>query len=146
MPEGKSTWTEAEKVSVTLRHVHKFLRFHKLALMVSIVGSLGATPKWDLVKLPAGRSKMACMHAYRAAMEAAKGVALGDNQNADAVKKRGKKASGKTPTTKAKRAREDEGRGPAQDSEVSDTEERTVKKVKTEHDEGLEQFNEKEEV
>ncbi|KAI4251917.1 MAG: hypothetical protein L6R42_008184 [Xanthoria sp. 1 TBL-2021] len=87
------------------------------------------------------------MHAYRAAMEAAKGVALGDNQNADAVKKRGKKPSGKTPAaTKAKRAREDEERAPAQDSEVSDSEERSVKKVKTEHDEGLEQFNEKEEV
>ncbi|KAL8750707.1 MAG: hypothetical protein Q9199_006896 [Rusavskia elegans] len=146
MPEGKSSWTEAEKVSVTLRHVHKFLRFHKLALMVSIVGSLGATPKWDLVKLPAGRSKMACMHAYRAAMEAAKGVALGDNQNADAVKKRGKKQSGKAPAIKVKRARKNEGRAPAQDSDVSDAEERSVKKVKTEHAEGLEQFNEKEEV
>ncbi|KAI4228343.1 MAG: hypothetical protein L6R36_001702 [Xanthoria steineri] len=130
MPEGKSAWTEAEK----------------LALMVSIVGSLGASPKWDLVKLPAGRSKMACTHAYRAIMESAKGVALGDSQNQDAVKKRGKKQSGKTSTTKAKRAREDEERGAAQDSDLSDKEDRSAKKVKTEYDEAQEQLNEKEEV
>ncbi|KAL8980921.1 MAG: hypothetical protein Q9205_004143 [Flavoplaca limonia] len=118
MPEGKSTWTETEK----------------LALMVSIVGSLGAAPKWDLVKLPAGRSKMACMHAYRAVMEAAKGVTLGDNQNADAVKKRPKKSqpSKNATTSKGKRNRNDDE---VQQSDVSETEKPKAKKPKTEDDE-----------
>ncbi|KAL8659759.1 MAG: hypothetical protein Q9226_000255 [Calogaya cf. arnoldii] len=120
MPEGKSAWTEAEK--------------------------------WDQVKLPAGRSKMACTHAYRHVMEAAKEVALGDNQNADAVKKRPKKTqSANTPankaTAKAKRTHgEEEGHGTLQESDVSDEEKRTVKKVKTEHDEELGQFDGKKEV
>ncbi|KAL8999399.1 MAG: hypothetical protein Q9169_001713 [Polycauliona sp. 2 TL-2023] len=102
--------------------------------MVSIVGSLGAAPKWDQVKLPTGRSKQACQHAYRAVMEAAKGVTLGDNQNADAVKKRPKKSqpSKTTTTAKGKRAREHEE---VQQNEVSDEEKPKAKKVKAEHEE-----------
>ncbi|KAL8668662.1 MAG: hypothetical protein Q9168_006716 [Polycauliona sp. 1 TL-2023] len=127
MPEGRTGWSEAEK----------------LALMVSIVHSLGTAPKWDQVKLPEGRSKMACIHAYRGAMEAAKTVTLGDNQNADAVKKRSRKNQTSKTTTggKGKRARnheEDQG------SDASEGEKPEVKRVKTEaekvktEDEGVE--------
>ncbi|KAL8709433.1 MAG: hypothetical protein Q9220_005816 [cf. Caloplaca sp. 1 TL-2023] len=75
MSTGKSgRWTEAEKA----------------ALMASIVASLG-TVNWSKVQLPAGRSRMACWHVYNAVMQEAKGITMGDNNNAGAVKKRGPK-------------------------------------------------------
>ncbi|KAL8734318.1 MAG: hypothetical protein Q9166_001516 [cf. Caloplaca sp. 2 TL-2023] len=117
MSEGKSgRWTEAEKA----------------ALMVSIVASFGSAPVWSKVKLPAGRSRMACMHIYYAAMEEAKGVPLGDTKNADAVKKRGpKRSSTKTSPQKGKRGRKTQEET-VHESDVSEDEGPTAKKVKME--------------
>ncbi|KAL8948959.1 MAG: hypothetical protein Q9222_004896 [Ikaeria aurantiellina] len=91
MSSGKLVrWTEAEKA----------------ALLASIVASLG-TVNWNKVKLPAGRSRMACIHVYSAIMQEAKGVTMGDNNNADAVRKRGPKQSspGKTTGTSKRKGR-----------------------------------------
>ncbi|KAL8775583.1 MAG: hypothetical protein Q9209_000079 [Squamulea sp. 1 TL-2023] len=114
MPSTNASWSEAEK----------------LALMVSIVGSLGA-PKWNQVKLPAGRSQMACKHVYRAAMEEAKGIAMGDNQNAEAIKKRSRK-SPSTKDAKGKRVHEEEQANESDDSQAG---ERKTKKIKMEDEE-----------
>ncbi|KAL8894093.1 MAG: hypothetical protein Q9192_004623 [Flavoplaca navasiana] len=116
MPE-KKPWTEPER----------------FALMVSIIASYGTAPKWDQVKLPTGRTKMACWHAYRAALDAAKGVALDDNQNGEVGKNRSKKSpAAKNTTAKGKRARETEE---VQQSDMSETEKPKAKKLKTEDDE-----------
>ncbi|KAL8802015.1 MAG: hypothetical protein Q9182_004092 [Xanthomendoza sp. 2 TL-2023] len=100
--------------------------------MVSIVASQG-TPNWNQVKLPAGRSRMACVHAYYAAMEGAKEVPLGDTQNADAIKKRGPRAasSAKNSPAKAKRGRKVQEEIP-HESDVSDEEKPQMKKLKKE--------------
>ncbi|KAL8856058.1 MAG: hypothetical protein Q9178_007314 [Gyalolechia marmorata] len=105
-------------------------RTYKLALMISIVCSYGTPPKWSSVKLPAGRSEMACKHAYRNATEEAKGVTLSENPQTDADKK-GAKKSKTTAAAKGKRARENEG---AQESEASEAEVPMKKKVKVEMD------------
>ncbi|KAL8868501.1 MAG: hypothetical protein Q9174_004949 [Haloplaca sp. 1 TL-2023] len=121
-------WTDAEKN----------------ALFVSIVASFG-TPNWSNVKLPAGRSRMACIHVYYKAMEEAKGVTLGDSKNEGAVKKRGprKPATGPSPSKAVghgKRGRKAVSEPPtvSDDSE----EERDKKKVKKEEifsdEEGIE--------
>ncbi|KAL8783832.1 MAG: hypothetical protein Q9213_004378 [Squamulea squamosa] len=118
MPTGKaSRWSEAEKN----------------ALMVSIVASFGM-PNWSQVKLPVGRSRMACMHQYYAAMEEAKGVALGDSQNAEAVKKRPKKGAAAkrvNDDAKGKRVHEEEHVNESDDSQAG---ERKAKKFKLEED------------
>ncbi|KAL8676107.1 MAG: hypothetical protein Q9186_007340 [Xanthomendoza sp. 1 TL-2023] len=117
MPEGKSgRWTETEK----------------LALMVSIVASQG-TPNWNLVKLPAGRSRMACMHAYYAAMEGAKEVPLGDTKNAGAIKKRGPRGPSSVKNSPAKGKRGHKAQEEiAHESDVSDEEGPRMKKLKKE--------------
>ena len=101
--------------------------------MISIVCSYGTPPKWSSVKLPAGRSEMACRHAYRTATEEAKGVVLSEHPQTDAGKKGARKpqSTKTTAAPKAKRAREEGG---AQGSEASDADVPTVKKVKKEMD------------
>lgn len=98
--------------------------------MVSIVASFG-DPDWKKVKLPVGRSKMACMHQYYAAIKEAQMIALGDSQNADAVKKRGPKdaSSAKNSPSKGKRGHKEQN---VHESDVSDNEGPMVKKVKNE--------------
>ncbi|KAL8663089.1 MAG: hypothetical protein Q9202_004126 [Teloschistes flavicans] len=111
-------WTDAEKN----------------ALMVSIVASFGP-PNWNNIQLPAGRSRMACHHIYYRAMEEAKGVAMGDNKNSDAVKKRGpKKSPAKAkPKGNAKGKRQhEEVQSAAAQSDTSAEEEHKSKKIKGE--------------
>ncbi|KAI4171588.1 MAG: hypothetical protein LQ343_004180 [Gyalolechia ehrenbergii] len=108
---NKTRWSEAEKV----------------ALLVSLLAASGP-PNWKNVQLPAGRSRMACQHVYMAAVKEAQGVAVGDNKNADAVKKRERK---KATTSKAKagsKRKDDEKDKSA--SEVSDYDAHKLKKVK----------------
>ncbi|KAL8842906.1 MAG: hypothetical protein Q9170_000310 [Blastenia crenularia] len=114
---NKSRWSEAEKN----------------ALLISLLAASGP-PNWKDVKLPAGRSKMACQHVYMAAVKEAQGVAVGDNKNADAIKKRSpKKGTSSKSKISAKRKRGGKGEDKADhESEVSEAEERDTKKFKAE--------------
>ncbi|KAL9028933.1 MAG: hypothetical protein Q9196_002761 [Gyalolechia fulgens] len=125
---NKTRWSEAEKV----------------ALLIALLAAAGP-PNWKNVQLPAGRSRMACQHVYMAAVKEAQGVAVGDNKNADAVKKRrSKKVT--TPKTKAgsKRKHDDEKDDSA--SEISDDEAYKLKKIKTDVESEEEQRGIKREV
>ncbi|KAI4142861.1 MAG: hypothetical protein LQ341_003083 [Variospora aurantia] len=125
MSESKASgrWTEKEKN----------------ALLISLLVAAGP-PKWNQVKLPAGRSRMACQHIYFAAVKGAQGVELGDNKNSDAIKKRGpnkataSKAGG---VTKRKRGEVDEEA--IQESDISDDGGHKAKKMKhdPEEDDGI---------
>lgn len=110
---NKNRWTEAEKV----------------ALLISLLAASGP-PNWKNVQLPAGRSKMACQHVYMAAVKEAQGVPVGDNKNADAVKKR-ERTKVTTPKTKAATKRKQAEEMDMSASEVSDDSAHKSKKAKT---------------
>ncbi|KAL8868502.1 MAG: hypothetical protein Q9174_004950 [Haloplaca sp. 1 TL-2023] len=89
--EKSGRWTDAEK----------------LALLTSILAAAGPF-KWENVRLPAGRTRKACLHVYTSAVQQAKEVPMGDNQNAEFVgpPRTKKSPAGKaTGTTKGKRGR-----------------------------------------
>ncbi|KAL8940223.1 MAG: hypothetical protein Q9216_002932 [Gyalolechia sp. 2 TL-2023] len=109
----KSRWSEAEKV----------------ALLISLLAASGP-PNWKNVQLPAGRSRMACQHIYAAAVKEAQSVAVGDNKNADAVKKRERKKA-TTPKTKAGSKRKHDDDEDKSASEASDVDAYKCKKIKT---------------
>ncbi|KAL8902859.1 MAG: hypothetical protein Q9207_004324 [Kuettlingeria erythrocarpa] len=112
---NKNRWSEQEKN----------------ALLISLLAAAGS-PNWKTVKLPAGRSKMACQHVYMAAVKEAQCAAFGDNSNADAVKKRGpnKKSTTQKATSTPKRKRGEHKDYSAHESEASGDEDRASKKPK----------------
>ncbi|KAL8638023.1 MAG: hypothetical protein Q9228_004781 [Teloschistes exilis] len=109
----------------------------KLALLTSIVAAAGSF-KWDDVKLPAGRTKKACVHVYSKALEAAKAIPM-NGENEPAIPR--KRASKKTPaatkpkgTAKGKRTRAEDKQAAAEValSDASADEGPKVKKLKGE--------------
>ncbi|KAL9599408.1 MAG: hypothetical protein Q9219_003845 [cf. Caloplaca sp. 3 TL-2023] len=107
------------------------------ALLVALLAASGP-PNWKDVKLPAGRSRMACQHIYFNAVKEAQSVAVGDNKNAGAVKKRGPNKRTTSPnskgTPKRKRGKNAENMSD-HESVVSEDDERNGKKVKADVEE-----------
>ncbi|KAL8960317.1 MAG: hypothetical protein Q9193_002961 [Seirophora villosa] len=117
MPETKASgrWSEKEKN----------------ALLISLLAASGP-PNWKQVKLPAGRSRMACQHIYIAAVKGAEGVELGDNKNSGAVKKRGpNKATASKAEGSTKRKRSELDPEAAHESDISDDGMHELKKFKS---------------
>ncbi|KAL8962467.1 MAG: hypothetical protein Q9183_005153 [Haloplaca sp. 2 TL-2023] len=110
----------------------------KLALMTSILAAAGPF-KWENVRLPAGRTRKACLHVYTQALHQAKDVPMGDNQNAESVgPPRTKKSPGAKATgpSKGKRGRSKAAPEAPVKSDESDgePEKKKVKKEEVESD------------
>ncbi|KAI9878347.1 MAG: hypothetical protein M1830_000279 [Pleopsidium flavum] len=117
---GMTKWTEAEK----------------LALCISIIAASGS-PDWKNVKLPAGRTKKACLHVYNSLKKQSEGIALGGS-NTQVVGKPRKKAVTNGAAVKRKRGGKAPKAGEAVDEADDENEEGVkLKKSKTGVDKGI---------
>lgn len=109
--------------------------FDQLALCISIISASGP-PDWKNVKLPAGRTKKACLHVYNSLKKQSEGIALAGLDTA-AVPKPRKKAEKSVTNNGKKRGRPAKAKMSAEtvlQDEDDDEEGLDRKKVKLENE------------
>lgn len=107
----------------------------QLALCISIINASGP-PDWKNVKLPAGRTKKACLHVYNSLKKQSQGIALSGPETA-AVPKPRKKAEKSVTNNGKKRGRPAKAKMSAEtvlQGEDDDEEGSDPKKLKLEND------------